>query len=79
MNAIPSKRDGLNVWNSVINSDMNFLLKIFAQLIIAPLVFIIYLLNFSSSYLRIDLLYGVFVCFIGPKFINEFQNFQFLK
>ncbi len=64
------KGDGLNVWSSVRNSNMNFLLKIFAQLIIAPLVFIIYLRNFSSSYLRIDLLYGDFVCFIRPKFIN---------
>ena len=89
MNAIPSKGDGLSVWNSVGTSDMNFLLKIFTKLIISPLVFIIYLLNFGSSYLRIDLLYGVLVCFIGPKFINftylevvkefinGFQNFKF--
>ena len=91
MNAIPSNRDGLNVWNSVGNSDMNFFLKILSQLIIAPLFFVIYLLNYGSSYLRIDLLYGFLVCFIGPKFINfkylevikefinGFQNFQFLK
>ena len=89
MNAIPSKEDGLSVWNSVGNSDMNFLLKIFTKLIISPLVFIIYFLNFGSSYLRIDLLYGALVCFIGPKFINftylevvkefinGFQNFKF--
>ena len=89
MNAIPSKGDGLSIWNSVGNSDMSFLLKIFTKLIIAPLVFIIYLLNFGSAYLRIDLLYGVLVCFIGPKFINFsylevvkefinwFQNFKF--
>ena len=70
MNAIPSKEDGLSVWNSVGNSDMNFLLKILAHLIIAPFVCIIYLLNFGSSYLRIDLLYGVLVCFMGPKLIN---------
>ena len=70
MKAIPSKGDGLSVWNSVGNSDINFLLKIFARLIFAPLVFIIYLLNFGFSYLRIDLIYGVLVCFIGPKFIN---------
>ena len=87
MNAIPSKRDGLNVWNSVGDSEMNFLLKIFVQLTIAPLVFIIYLLNIGSSYLRIDLLYGVLICFVGSKlinfiylevvkeFINAFQNF----
>ena len=91
MNAIPSRGDGLSVWNSVKNSEMNFLFKVFAQFIIAPWVFIIYLLNFGSSYLRIDLLYGVLVCFIGPKFINfkylevirefinGFQNIQFLK
>ena len=89
MNAIPSRGDGLSVWNSVGDSDMNFFLKIFAQLIIAPLVFIIYLLNFGSSYLKIDLLYGVSICLIGPKFlnfiylsfvqdfINGFQNLKF--
>ena len=88
MNAIPSKGDGLSVWNSVGDSDMNFLLKIFVRISIAPLVFIIYLLNFGSSYLRIDLLYGVLICFVGPKlinfmylevvkeFINAFQNFK---
>ena len=89
MHAIPSKGDGLSIWNSVGNSNMNLLFKIFNKLIIAPLVFIIYLLNFGSSYLRIDLLYGVLICFIGPKFINftylevvkefinGFQNFKF--
>ena len=70
MNAIPSKGDALSIRNSVGDSDMNFLLKIFAHFTIAPLVLIIYLVNFGSSYLRIDLLYGVSVCFIGPKFIN---------
>ena len=70
MNAIPSKGDALSVWNFVGDSDMNFLFKIFAHFTIAPLVLIIYLVNFGSSYLRIDLLYGVSVCFIGPKFIN---------
>ena len=78
MNAIPSKGDGLSIWNSVGNSDINFLLKIFAQLMIAPFVCIIYLLNFGSSYLRIDLLYGVLVCFIGPKFLNTIY-LEFIK
>ena len=67
---------------------MNFLLKKLAQLIIAPFVCLIYLLNFGSSYLRIDLFYGVLICFVGPKiinfmylevvkeFINTFQNFK---
>ena len=87
MHAIPSKGDGLSIWNYLSDSNMNFLLKIFAQCTLAPLVFLIYLINFGSSYLRIDLLYGVSVCFIGPKFINfinldmvqefinNFQNF----
>ena len=70
MNAIPSKEDGLSVWNSVGNRDMIFLLKIFAQLIIEPFVCIIYLLNFGYLYLIIDLLYGVLLCFMGPEFIN---------
>ena len=70
MQAIPSKEDALSMWNFVGESDMNFLLKIFGQLIIAPFVCIIYLLNFGYSYLRIDLLYGVLVYFIGPEFIN---------
>ena len=87
MHAIPSKGDGLSIWNYLSDSNINFLLKIFAQCTLAPLVFLIYLINFGSSYLRIDLLYGVSVCFIGPKFINfinlnmvqefinNFQNF----
>ena len=88
VHAIPSKGDGLSIWNYLNDSNINFLLKIFAQCTLAPLVFLIYLLNFGSSYLRIDLLYGVSVCFIGPKFINfiyldmvqEFiNNFQNLE
>ncbi len=89
MHAIPSKGDGLSIWNYLSDSDMNFLLKILAQCTLAPLVFLIYLLNFGSSYLKIDLIYGVSVCFIGPAFINfiyfdivkefidGFQNFAF--
>ena len=87
MHAIPSKGDGLSIWNYLSDSNINFFFKIFAQCTLAPLVFLIYLINFGSSYLRIDLLYGVSVCFIGPKFINfinlnmvqefinNFQNF----
>ena len=70
MNAIPSKGDGLSIWNYLSDSDMSFLVKIIAQCTLAPFVFLIYLLNFGSSYLRIDLLYGVSICFIGPTFIN---------
>ena len=74
MNAIPSKTDGLSIWHSVGDSDMNFLLKLFAQIIITPLVLIIFLINFGSSFLKIDLLYGVCVCFIGPKLIEDIIN-----
>ena len=74
MNAIPSKGDGLSLWYSVGNSDMNFLLKFLAKIIITPLVLIIFLINFGSSYLKIDLLYGVCVCFIGPKLIENIFN-----
>ena len=35
MNAIPSKENGLRVWDFLVSSDMNFLFKIFTQLIIA--------------------------------------------
>ena len=74
MNAIPSKGDGLSLWYSVGDSDMNFLLKLSAKIIITPMVLIIFLINFGSSYLKIDLLYGVCVCFIGPKLIENIFN-----
>ena len=74
MNAIPSKGDVLSLWYSVGDSDMNFLLKFSAKIIITPLVFVIFLLNFGSSYLKIDLLYGICVCFMGPKLIENFFN-----
>ncbi len=70
MNAIPSKGDGLSIWNYVCNSSSNFLLKLFSKLIISPLVLLIILINFGSSYLKIDLIYGLCVCFLGPKLIE---------
>ena len=89
MNAIPSKGDGLSIWSYVSDSDMNFLFKLLAQVIILPLLLIIFLINFGSSYLKIDLLYGICVCFFGPKlieftiyldivqeFISSIQNFN---
>ncbi|MDC3077945.1 metalloprotease family protein [Prochlorococcus sp. AH-716-O05] len=76
MNAIPSKGDGLSIWKSVGDSDMNFLLKLSAKIIITPLVLIIFLINFGSSFLKIDLLYGVCICFIGPKLIENIFNFD---
>ena len=71
MSAIPSKDDGLSIWNYVCDSNSNFLLKFFSKLIISPLVFLILLINLGSSYLKIDLLYGVCVCLIGPKLIEH--------
>ena len=69
MNAIPSKGDGLSIWNSVGDSDMNFFLKLLAYIIITPLILMIFLINYASSYLKIDLLYGFCVCFIGANLI----------
>ena len=87
MNAIPSKGDGFSIWSYISDSDINFLFKLLAQITITPLVLLIYLINFGSSYLKIDLLYGACVCFAGPKviehviyqdivqeFINNLQN-----
>ena len=74
MNAIPSKSDGLNIWNSIVDSDINLLLKIITKLIISPLVILVLLVNFGSSYLKIDLIYGVFVCFVGPLLIDYIFN-----
>ena len=71
MNAIPSKGDGLSLWYSVEDSNMNFLQKLAAKVIIFPLVFIIFLINFGSSYVKIDLLYGACVCFLGPKLLEK--------
>ena len=53
---------------------MNYLLKLTAKLIITPLVLIIFLINYGSSYLKIDLIYGICVCFIGPKLIENIFN-----
>ena len=79
ISAIPSRVDGLSIWKSISNSDMNFLLKLLAQFIITPLVLIILLVNFGSSYLKIDLIYGICVCFIGPKLIENVFNFDIIQ
>ena len=71
MSAIPSNQDGLNVWNTVGASKMNVFFKFLARLILAPLVFLIYLLNFGSSFFKINIVYGVCICLIGPKFIEN--------
>ena len=74
MQAIPSKSDALSMWNFVGESGTNFLLKVTAKLIIAPLVLMVLLLNFLSSFLKIDLFYGICICFLGPKFIEYILN-----
>ena len=79
MKAIPSKGDGQSLWVSIADSNDNFLLKIFGQIIIAPLVFIIYLTNFASSYLKIELLYGFSVCFLIPKLIENIIYLDFVQ
>ena len=62
------------MWNYVGESDTNFLLKVTAKFIIAPLVLVVLLLNFLSSFLKIDLFYGICICFLGPKFIEYILN-----
>ena len=79
MNAIPSKSDALSMWNFVGESDMNFLLKIASKLIIAPLVLVVLLLNFLSSFLKVDLFYGICVCFFGPKIIEYIINITVIR
>ncbi len=79
MQAIPSKGDALSMWNFIGESNMNFLLKITARLIIAPLIFVVFLLNFLSSFLKIDLFYGICVCFFGPKIIEYIINIGVIR
>jgi len=79
MQAIPSKGDALSMWNFIGESNMNFLLKIAAKLIIAPLVLVVFLLNFLSSFLKIDLFYGICICFFGPKIIEYIINIGFIR
>ena len=79
MQAIPSKSDGLSMWNFIGESDMNFPLKVIARLIIAPLILVVFLLNFLSSFLKIDLFYGICVCFLGPKFIEYIININVIR
>ena len=70
MHAIPSKQDGLSTWEYISDSNLNFIYKFITRLIISPLILSIYLLNFCKSFLKIDLLYGICVCLIGPKIID---------
>ena len=79
MQAIPSKGDALSIWNFVGESNMNFLLKVAAKLIIIPQVLVVFLLNFLSSFLKIDLFYGICVCFLGPKLIEYIINIGFIN
>ena len=79
MQAIPSKGDALSMWNFIGESDMNFLFKIAAKLIIAPLVLMVFLLNYLSSFLKIDLFYGICVCFLGPKIIEYIINIEIIR
>jgi len=79
MQAIPSKGDALSMWNFISESDTNFLLKVTAKLIIAPLVLVVLLLNFLSSFLKIDLFYGICVCFLGPRFIEYIINIGVIR
>ena len=79
MQAIPSKGDALSMWNFIGESYMNFLLKIAAKLIITPLVLVVFLLNFLSSFLKIDLFYGICVCFFGPKIIEYIINIDVIR
>ena len=79
MQAIPSKGDALSIWNFVGESNVNFLLKVAAKLIIIPLVLVVFLLNFLSSFLKIDLFYGICVCFLGPKLIEYIINIGFIN
>ena len=78
-NAIPSKGDGLNIWTSLRDSNINFLLKFMLRLILAPLVLLIYFLNFASSYLNINFLYGVCTTLIGPKLIQNLISADIFK
>ena len=79
MQAIPSKGDALSMRKFVGESDMKFLLKIAAKIIITPLVLVVFLLNFLSSFLKIDLFYGICVCFFGPKIIEYIINIGVIR
>ena len=79
MHAIPSKGDALSMWNFIGESDMNLLLKLIAKLIIAPLVFVVFVLNILSSYLKIDLFYGICIFFLGPQLIRYIINLDIIR
>ena len=79
MNAIPSKSDGLSIWNSLDKSDMNLLLKITTRIILSPLILVLLIINMGSSYLKIDLFYGICVCFLGPKLIDYTINLDIIR
>lgn len=77
MHAIPSRGDALSIWNYVEESNINWLFKIIAKLIISPLVLVIRILNLLSSFLKIDLFYGICVFLFGPRLIESMINLDF--
>ena len=79
MHAIPSKGDAISIWNFVGDSDMNLLFKIALKLMIAPLVLFVLLLNCLSSYLKIDLFYGICVFLLGPRLIEYIINLGIIR
>ena len=66
MHAIPSRGDAKSMWKAVSGNKAPFLAKI----IVSPIIAIIYLLSWGSFF-WLDLIYGVCVCFLGPKFLID--------
>ena len=78
MHAIPSNGDALSIWHFIDESDMNLLLKVITKFTIAPLVLILFLLNILSSYLRVNLFYGICVFLLGPQLIEYIINLNII-
>ena len=73
MHAIPSTGDAKSMWRAVSGNRAPFIAKI----IVSPIKAIIYLLSWGSFF-WLDLIYGLFVCFIGPSLlISLFSTARF--
>ena len=66
MHAIPSKGDAKSMWKAVSGNKA----PLIAKIIVSPIIAVIYLLSWGSFF-WLDVIYGLCVCFIGPRLLIE--------
>ena len=66
MHAIPSTGDAKCMWKAVSGNNA----PLIAKLIVSPVIALIYLLSLGS-YIWLDLIFGVAICFLGPTLLVQ--------